>query len=256
MCLCVICLTCSVDVKVGGFVGDVSRRFDSWAFHRDLGGVTQRFVHVHLKWTLGDLLACEQHGHLGHKNCNYPISFCRQQKYFFSKILHRVIIDLKQSSVWVRSPWLNSNRVFSVTCAMVTNKYHFKTVKSIRCLFINSQWLNEFQFEFEVRDLSVERGFDGHYEPLFAITGPNILQSSVNASKCILFILTCLPKNISLPCEVPWPEERRRHCTSSCPRWAPASADQHKHTHTDVRVVLELATYLLQTLFYQLCKII
>lgn len=61
-------LTCSVDVKVGGFVGDVAQRFDSRALGRDLGGVAQCLVHVHFKWTLGNLLACKQHRHLGNQN--------------------------------------------------------------------------------------------------------------------------------------------------------------------------------------------
>lgn len=68
-----VSLTCSVDVKVCGFVGDVAHRFDSWAFDRDLGGVAQCLVHVHLKWTFGNRLACKQHRHLGNSNySNYP----------------------------------------------------------------------------------------------------------------------------------------------------------------------------------------
>lgn len=61
-------LTCSEDLKVGGLVCDVAHRFNSRAFDCNFGGVTQSFVHIHLKWTLGDLLACKQHRHLGHKN--------------------------------------------------------------------------------------------------------------------------------------------------------------------------------------------
>lgn len=67
-----ISLTCSVDVKVGGFVGNVAHRFDSWALDRDLGGVAQRLVYVHLKWTFGNLLACKQHRHLRKKHNDYP----------------------------------------------------------------------------------------------------------------------------------------------------------------------------------------
>lgn len=56
--------TCGVDVKVGGFVGDVPQGFEARSFGRDLGGVSQGLVHIHLKRTLWDLLAGKQHGHL------------------------------------------------------------------------------------------------------------------------------------------------------------------------------------------------
>lgn len=65
-------LTCSEDVKVRGFVGDVAHWFDSWAFDRDLGGVAQRFVHIHLKRAFGNLLACKQHRHLGNREIGDP----------------------------------------------------------------------------------------------------------------------------------------------------------------------------------------
>lgn len=56
--------TCGANLEVGGFVGNVAHGFDSRAFHCDLGGVSQRLVHVHFERTLGDLLASEQHSHL------------------------------------------------------------------------------------------------------------------------------------------------------------------------------------------------
>lgn len=62
-----ICLTCSVDLKVGGFVGDVAHWFNSWAFDRDLGGVAERLIDIHLEWTLGNCLASKQHRHLGNR---------------------------------------------------------------------------------------------------------------------------------------------------------------------------------------------
>ena len=58
-------LTCGVDVKVGGLVGDVARGIESHTLGRDLAGVSQGLLHTHLKRTLGNLLACEQHRYLG-----------------------------------------------------------------------------------------------------------------------------------------------------------------------------------------------
>lgn len=76
----VFSLTCSVNVEVRGFVGDVAHRFDSWTFDGDLRGVSQRLVHSHLEWTFGNLLACEQDCHLGHENNNYPETFTGKNK--------------------------------------------------------------------------------------------------------------------------------------------------------------------------------
>ena len=70
-----ISLTCSVDVKVGGFVGDVAHRFDSWTFDRDFGGVAERLVHIHLERTFGNWLTGKQHRHLGNKNNKYSEAF-------------------------------------------------------------------------------------------------------------------------------------------------------------------------------------
>lgn len=66
-------LTCRANIEVGGFVGDVAHGLDAGAFHRDLGGISQRFVHVHLKRTFRNLLARKQHGHLGNRNQSHPL---------------------------------------------------------------------------------------------------------------------------------------------------------------------------------------
>lgn len=99
--LCIKSLTCSVDVKVGGFVGDAAHRFDSWAFDRDLGGVAQRFVHVHLKWTFGNRLACKQHRHLGNRNNSYP-EICGGIKEVFLNAFHYIIhyVTCLQKILW------------------------------------------------------------------------------------------------------------------------------------------------------------
>lgn len=70
-----ISLTCSVDVKVGRFVGEVAHGFDSRAFDRDLGGVAERLVHIHLERTFGNWLTGKQHRHLGNKNNKYSETF-------------------------------------------------------------------------------------------------------------------------------------------------------------------------------------
>ena len=66
-------LTRSADLKVGGLVGSVAHGFDSRPFRRDLGGISQRFVHVYLKRTFGNRLACKQHGHLGNRHTSHPL---------------------------------------------------------------------------------------------------------------------------------------------------------------------------------------
>lgn len=66
-----VSLTCSANLKVGGFVGNVAHGFNSRAFHCDFRGVSKRLVHVDFKWTFGDLLACKQDGHLRERN-NLP----------------------------------------------------------------------------------------------------------------------------------------------------------------------------------------
>lgn len=73
-----VSLTCSANLKVGGFVGSVAHGFNSRAFHCDFRGVSKRLVHVDFKWTFGDLLACKQDGHLRERNKNHPRRKCQK----------------------------------------------------------------------------------------------------------------------------------------------------------------------------------
>lgn len=57
--LSLISLTCCVDFKVGGFVGNVAHRLNPGAFGCNLGGVAERFVYIHLEWTFRNFLTCE-----------------------------------------------------------------------------------------------------------------------------------------------------------------------------------------------------
>lgn len=60
-------LTCCVDVKVGGFVGDVSWGLEAWSLGSGLAGVSLSHADLHLEGTLGDVLSCKQHCHLQNK---------------------------------------------------------------------------------------------------------------------------------------------------------------------------------------------
>lgn len=73
--LCLTSLTCSVDVEVSGFVSNVAHRFESCSFDGDLGGVAQRFVHIHFKWTFRNLLASKQYRHLRNRKNYYFENF-------------------------------------------------------------------------------------------------------------------------------------------------------------------------------------
>lgn len=71
--------TSCVDIKVCGLVGNVACRLKSWALGSDLAGVSLSHSHIHLKWTLGDVLSCKQHGHLGQQT---QVSLLKARKDF------------------------------------------------------------------------------------------------------------------------------------------------------------------------------
>lgn len=53
-------VTCCVDVKIGGLIGDVPGSFQAWAFCGDFTGIPLGFVNIHFKWALGDVLSCKE----------------------------------------------------------------------------------------------------------------------------------------------------------------------------------------------------
>lgn len=53
-------LTCRVDVKVGGLIGDIARSFQAWAFCSDFTGISLGLVNVDFKRALGDVLSCKE----------------------------------------------------------------------------------------------------------------------------------------------------------------------------------------------------
>lgn len=53
-------ITCRVDVKVGGLIGDVPCSFQAWAFRSDFAGVSMGLVNIHFKWALGYVLSCKE----------------------------------------------------------------------------------------------------------------------------------------------------------------------------------------------------
>lgn len=66
-----VTLTCSVDFKICGFVGNVAHVFNAWTHDCDLGGISVVF-HLHRKWTSGNFLIPKQHDHLENKDSIYP----------------------------------------------------------------------------------------------------------------------------------------------------------------------------------------
>lgn len=53
-------ITCRVDVKVSGLIGDVPYSFQPWTFCSDFTGVSLGLVNIHFKWALGDVLSCKE----------------------------------------------------------------------------------------------------------------------------------------------------------------------------------------------------
>lgn len=83
--------TSCVDIKVCGLVGNVACRLKSWALGSDLAGVSLSHSHIHLKWTLGDVLPCKQHCHLGEQT---QVSLLKvRQGSFFYTVRHRLYFE-------------------------------------------------------------------------------------------------------------------------------------------------------------------
>lgn len=75
--------TSCVDIKVCGLVGNVACRLKSWALGSNLAGVSLSHSHIHLKWTLGDVLPCKQHCHLGEQT-QISLLNVRQGSFFYT----------------------------------------------------------------------------------------------------------------------------------------------------------------------------
>lgn len=53
-------VTCCVDVKVGGLIGDVPSSFQARTFRSDFTGVSLGLVDIYFEWALGDVLSCKE----------------------------------------------------------------------------------------------------------------------------------------------------------------------------------------------------
>lgn len=115
-------LTCSANLKVGMFVGNVAHGFNSRAFHCDFRGISKRLVHVDFKRTFGDLLACKQDGHLKERNKTYP---CRKgQKHMLKEV---------QGACLVRPDDLRNVGDAERLLALI--RFHFQLFRTHRCYF-------------------------------------------------------------------------------------------------------------------------
>lgn len=63
-------LTSCIDVKIGGFVGHVACRFQTWSSSMDFTGITHVLCHIYCVGALVNVLTSKQHFHLTKKNHN------------------------------------------------------------------------------------------------------------------------------------------------------------------------------------------